>query len=231
MRRDRGGDEPWGMDQLPRSTLVPAALLAGLCPLVANSIHEDATGSGESIVAEAAAGQSVAASISILLFLLGFIALIVVLGVLAAAIARRTPALSGIVAVAGAAAVAIKLAEAQTGIALRETADVLDAGTAEALVAIDEAGFTLHGFLLGLALCAAGLGLLRSGVMAVWLGWWATVMGGLGVLSAAVGIVAPTAYVPIPYLLMLVWLIALGITGARRPFRQPLAPAAVPVTQ
>ena len=153
------------MNQIPRSTLVPTALLAGLCPLVANSIYEDTTGNGAKILAEAAAGQPVAAKISVLLFLVGFVALIVVLGVLAAAIARRTPALSGIVAVAGAAAVAIKLSEAQTGMALRQTTEGLDPGTAEALVAIDEAGFAVHGFLLALALGAAGLGLLRSGVM------------------------------------------------------------------
>jgi hypothetical protein len=219
------------MNQIPRSTLVPAALTAGLCPLVANSIYEDTTGSGAQILAEAAAGQPVAAKISIVLFLVGFVALIVVLGVIAAAIAPRTPALSGVVAVAGAAAVAIKLAEAQTGIALRETADVLDPGTARALVAIEEAGFTVYGFLLALALGAAGLGLLRSGVMAAWLGWWATVMGGLGVGTAVIGIVVPDAYVPIPFLLLLVWLIALGIAGARRPFPQAAARAAVPATQ
>lgn len=214
------------MNQIPRIILVPAALLAGLCPLVANSIHEDTTGDGAKILAEAAAGLPVAGKISIVLFLVGFAALIVVLGVLAAAIARRTPALSGVVAVAGAAAVAIKLAEAQTGMALRETADALDPGTAETLVAIDEAGFALYGFLLALALGAAGLGILRSGVMAAWLGWWAAVMGGLGVATAVIGIVVPDAYAPIPFLLLLVWLIALGITGARRPFPQSEVPAA-----
>lgn len=118
------------MNQIPRNTLVPAALLAGLCPLVANSIYEDNAGSGAKILAEAAAAQPMAAKISNALFLVGFIALIVVLGVLAAAIARRTPALSGIVAVAGAAAVAIKLTEAQTGMALRKTADVRTSGAA-----------------------------------------------------------------------------------------------------
>ena len=223
MRRDRGGDETCGMKQIPRSILVPAALLAGLCPLVANSIHEDSTGDGAKILAEAAAGLPMAAKISIVLFLVGFAALIVVLGVLAAAISRRTPALSGVVVVAGAAAVAIKLTEAQTGMALRETADVVDPGTAKALVAMDEAGFALYGFLLALALGAAGLGILRSGIMAAWLGWWATVMGALGVLTAAVGVVVPDAYVPIPFMLLLVWLIALGIAGARRPFPRSAA--------
>lgn len=213
------------MEHISRSTLVPAAFLAGLCPLAANSIHEDDAGSGAQILAAARAGQPVASIVSIILFLVGFVALIVVLGVLAAAIARSSPALSGITAVAGAAAVAIKLSEAQTGMALRETAAVLDPGTAEALIAVDEAGFAVYGFLLALSLGAAGLGILRSGAMAAWLGWWATVMGGLGVLTATVGIVFPDAYVPLPFVLLLVWLIALGIAGARRPFTHSAAPA------
>ena len=62
--------------------------------------------------------------------------------------------------------------------------------------------------------------------MAAWLGWWATVMGGLGMLTAAVGIVVPDAYVPLPFVLLLVWLIAIGFAGARRPFPQTEAPAA-----
>jgi hypothetical protein len=218
------------MNQIPRSILVPAALLAGLCPLVANTIHEDTTDSGARILAEAAADQSPAQSTSIVLFLVGFAAMVVVLGVLAAALARQAPAMSGIVAVAGAAAIAIKLGEAQTGLALRKTADVLDPGAAEALVAMEEAGFTVYGFLLALALGAAGLGLLRSGMVPAWLGWWAAVMGGLGLVTAAIGMVDQDAYVPIPFLMLLVWLIALGITGARRPLQRSEASLAVPST-
>lgn len=205
------------MTQIPRTVFVPAAVLAGVCPLVADSLHEDAAGSGEQILAEAAAGLPAAARLSVALFLVGFAALVVVLAALAAAIAARTPALSGVVAIAGAAAVSVKLAEAQTGPALRDAADVVDPGTAEVLVAIDEAGFTVYGFLLALALGAAGLGLLRSGVAPAWLAWWGAVAGGLGVLTAAVGIVWPPNYVPIPFLLLLVWLIALGIVAVRRP--------------
>jgi hypothetical protein len=219
------------MNQIPRPVLVPAALLAGLCPLLANTIDDGAAADGGAILAEAGAGPSMAGALSIGLFLVGFVALIVVLGVLAAAIAGRTPALAGVVLVAGAAGVATKLAEAQTGMALRETADVLDSGTAEALVAVDAAGFVVYGLLLSLALGAAGLGLLQCGLAPAWLGWWAAGMGGMGVVTAGVGIVAPQAFVPIPFLLLLVWLIALGVTGARRPFTRSAAPESVLATQ
>ena len=204
------------MTQIPRIALGLATLLAGLCPLVANSVHEDAGGAGEQILA-AAADRSVSEQVSIALFLIGFAAMIVVLAVLAVAIARRTPVLAGVVVVAGAAALAIELGEVKTGLALRDAADVLDPGTAEALVAMEDAGFAVYGFLLSLALGAAGLGLLWDRLVPSWLGWWATVMGGLGVLTAAVGIIVPPYYVPLPFVLLLVWLVALGLTAARRP--------------
>jgi hypothetical protein len=215
------------MTQIPRTVLVPAALLAGVCPLVANSLYEDSVGNGEQILAEAAADRSAAEQLSVGLFMLGFAALVVVLALLAGAIAARTPHLAGVVAIAGAAAVAIKLAEAQTGMALREAAGVVDPGTAEVLAGMDEAGFTVHGFLISLTLGAAALGLLRSGVVPAWLAWFGIVMGGLGVLTATAGIVWPPNYVPVPYLLLLVWLVALGIIGARRPLAAPAAPEAV----
>lgn len=205
------------MNQIPRTILVPAALLAGLCPLVANTLHEDTVGDGEEILADAAQGLTLAAQLSIGLFLLGFAALIVVLAVLSAAILARTPTLGWVAAIAGAAAVAIKLSEAQTGMALRQAADVVEPGTAELLVGIDEAGFTVHGFLISLALGAAALGLLRSDAVPAWLGWWGAGMGAVGVITATIGIIWPSSYVPVGYVLLLVWLLALGIVGARRP--------------
>lgn len=218
------------MTQIPRTVLVPSALLAGVCPLVANSLHEDSLGNGEQILAAAAAGPPLAEQVSVALFLLGFAALIVVVGTLSAGIASRTPHLAWVAAIAGAAAVAIKLAEAQTGMALREAADVVDPGTAEVLVGMDEAGFTVHGFLISFALGAAALGLLRSGLVPAWLAWWGVVMGGLGVLTATVGIVRPPNYLPVPYLLLLVWLVALSIVAARG--RVASAPEdALPVAQ
>jgi hypothetical protein len=205
------------MNRTPRTVLVPAAILAGVCPLAANSLYEGSTGDGEQILAEAAAGQPAAAMISVALFLVGWVALIVVLAALAAAVARRTPYLAGVVAIAGAASVAVKLGEAQLGLALRGAADVLDPGTAEALTGIEEAAFVADGFMVSLAIGAASLGLLQARIVPAWLAWWGVVMGGLGVLTAIVGIVWPPNYVPIPYLLLLVWLVAFGLVGVRRP--------------
>lgn len=217
MCRDVFGLHADRMNSIPRTVLVPSALLAGICPLVANTIHEDAAGDGGQSLSEAARGPSAAESVSVALFMLGFAALVVVLAALSAAIFARVPVLAGVVTIAGAASVAVKLLEAQTGIALRQAADALDPGTAEFVLGIDEAGFTVHGFLLSLALGAAALGLHRSELVPSWLAWWGVVAGGLGVVTAVIGIIWPTSYVPIPFLLLLVWLVALAIVGVRRP--------------
>jgi len=46
-------------------------------------------------------------------------------------------------------------------------------------------------------------------------------MGVLGVVAGIVGVARPEAYVPIPFLLLLVWMIALAIATAMRPTGTP----------
>lgn len=206
-------------DAVPRAALAVSALLAGLCPLLANSLEEGPEPAGTAVLASAAAGLTTAGRASLALFLVAFAALVVALACLATLISSRSPVLAGVVAVAGAAAIAVKLAEAQTGMALRASAEVVDPGTASVLTGIDEAGFVVYGFLFSLALGAASLGLLRSGSVPRWHAWWGVVAGALGVLTAAIGVVWAPNYVPIPFLLLLVWLVALGILAVRRPLR------------
>ena len=52
-----------------------------------------------------------------------------------------------------------------------------------------------------------------------WLSWWPAVAGVAGVVAGMVGIVRPEAFVPIPYLLLLLWLIVLGMVAATEPAR------------
>jgi hypothetical protein len=110
--------------------------------------------------------------------------------------------------------VAVKIASVTPVMALSAEADVLDPATAELALAVNGAGFVACGFLLGLALAAAGIGVLRSSALPRWLGWWAAVAGSGAVVAGAHGIVAPTAYVPIPFLLLLLWMVAVGATTA-----------------
>jgi hypothetical protein len=71
-----------------------------------------------------------------------------------------------------------------------------------------------------LAFLAAGVGLLETDFPR-WLSWWAAVAGGLGVVAGIVGITRPDNYVPIPFLLCLVWMIAVAITTVTRPDDAP----------
>lgn len=225
MRRDGASRDARHMNEFDnsRTSLIWSAFLAGLCPLIANSVHEDETSSGEAILSAASTEMTTPQAISVVLHLVGFLALAAVLGVLAAGLARRTPALAAMAAIAGAAAIAVKISEAMTGMALRTHGDAVDPATAELLVGIDEAGFIVYGFLFSAAFAAVGLGLARGSGPA-WLGWAAVIAGGLGVLAATVGVVTGS-YVPVPFLLLLLWLLALGIVAARNPSRQAVAVA------
>jgi hypothetical protein len=89
----------------------------------------------------------------------------------------------------------------------------VDAGVTETLVDLNGAAFVVSGLLLSLSLAAAGVGLVRDASLPSWLAWWPVVAGATGVVAAAVGIVDPEHYVPIPFLLLLLWMIALGVSS------------------
>jgi hypothetical protein len=198
-----------------RPALVVSALLAGVCPLIANTLHEDEVGGGDEILAAAASAMPAAAYVAYALFLVGFAALIVVLGLLAGELGRRSPATGAVIGIAGGAAIAVKISEVTTGMALRQHPDALDAGTAEFLAAVDGAGFVVYGFLLSVAFGAVGVGLVRSHLAPGWLAWWPLVAGVLGVLTSMIGILSVGSYMPVPFLLLLLWLVVLGIAAAR----------------
>jgi hypothetical protein len=203
-----------------RPALVASALLAGACPLIANTLHEDEAGGGDEILAAAGSALPAAAYVAYALFLVGFVALMVVLGLLIDELGKRSPATGAVIGIAGAAAIAVKISEVTTGMALRQHPDALDPGTAELLVAVDGAGFVVYGFLLSVAFAAVGVGLVRSHRAPAWLAWWPLVAGVLGVLTSMIGILSVGSYVPVPFLLMLLWLVVLGITAARGPVRE-----------
>jgi len=196
--------------------LIISALLASLGPLVGNGLYAGAGTDGEAILAEARDGLPAVAYVAYTLELLGFAALAVLFAWLVAYLLERAPVAAVTTGIAGSAMLAVKVGSAGPMMVVNSIPEKLDPVTAEALISMNDQSFVVSGFLLCVAFLAAGVGLLST-EFPRWLSWWATVAGGLGAVAGAIGVVRPEAYVPIPFLLILVWMIAVAITAVMRP--------------
>lgn len=192
-------------------TLIISALLASLGPLVGNGLYAGPGSGGEAILAEARDGLPAVAYVAHSLELMGFAALAVLFAWLVVLLLERAPVAAVTTGIAGTAMIAVKLGSAAPMMVVNSMPDTLDPVTAEALISMNDQSFVISGFLLSLAFFAAGVGLLAT-EFPRWLAWWATVVGGLGAVAGVVGIVRPEAYVPIPFLLLLLWMIAVALT-------------------
>lgn len=229
MRRDAATDEGRGMTRSP--ILIVSALLASLGPLVGNGLYAGPDDPGERL-AELQGGMPAVAYVAYALEIVGFLALCVLIGWLTAHLWRPAPVPGVTTAVAGGAMVAVKLGSAAPLMVAAEQAGVLDGQTAGVLFALNDMAFIIGGLLLSFTFLAAGVGLLRTAVPR-WLAWWPVLAGALGTVAAGIGIARPGAYVPIPFLLLLVWLIALAIASAMAAGRAaefPAKPDAYPAT-
>ena len=197
-------------------TLIISALIASLGPLVGNGLYAVPGSSGEEILAEAREGLPTIAYLAFPLELLGFAALAVLFAWLVGFLFDRAPVAAVTTAIAGTAMIAVKVGSAGPWMVVNSMPEKLDPATAEMLISMNDQSFVISGFLMCVAFLAAGVGLLAT-EFPRWLSWWATVAGGLGVVTGIVGIVRPEAYVPVPYLLLLVWMIAVAIATVMRP--------------
>ena len=197
-------------------TLVISALLASLGPLVGNGLYAGPGTDGEKILAEATDGLPPVAYLAYTLELLGFAALAVLFAWLVAYLCDRAPLAGVATGIAGAAMLAVKVGSAGTMMVAYDMPERLDPTTAEVLISLNDQAFVISGFLMCVAFLAAGVGLLAT-EFPRWLSWWATVAGALGVVAGVVGIAKPDAYMPIPFLLLLVWMIAVAIATVMRP--------------
>lgn len=227
MRRDGPRLDARFMDTTRKRTLVVSALAAALGPLVGNGLYEGPAGeSGRGIVEELQGGLPTVAYVALALELLGFAAM----AVLFACLVVRTFPASAVAAtttgIAAATMLAVKVGSAGPVMVVHANADEIDPVIAEAFFDLNDMAFVVSGFLFGLAMAAAGIGLLKTSTPRFF-GWSATVLGGLGVAAGAVGVLAPDAYVPIPFLLLLLWLIALAIATAMSSDEVPENPAIV----
>jgi uncharacterized membrane protein YvlD (DUF360 family) len=148
--------------------------------------------------------------------LLGFVALTVLFAWLVTYLFRWVPVAAVATGIAGSAMLAVKVGSAAPMMTVYSMPDTLDPLTAEVLMSLNGQSFVVSGFLMSLAFAVAGAGLLAT-EFPRWLAWWAAVAGGLGLVAGVVGVVRPEAYVPIPFLLLLVWMIAVALTAVMRP--------------
>jgi hypothetical protein len=214
MRRD--GLDPDSRGMTRNRTLVLSALAASLGPLVGNGLWAGPGTDGDKILADARDGLPAIGYVGLTLELLGFAGLVVLFAWLVVHLFDRAPIAAVTTGIAGGAMLAVKVGSAAPMMVVHSMPDQLDPVTAEALISMNDQSFVVSGFLTCLAFLAAGVGLLQT-AFPRWLSWWAAVAGGLGVVAGIVGITRPDGYVPIPFLLCLVWMIAVAITTVMRP--------------
>jgi hypothetical protein len=201
------------MDTSHRRTLIVSALLAALGPLVGNGLYAGPDGRGQELLDHLTDGQPAVAYVAYSLELLGFAATAVLVGCLVVRMAAAAPVAAVTGAVLGATMLAVKIGSLAPVMVATSSADELDPLTATMLLDVNGAAFVVSGLLLSLSLLALGLGLRHTDTPR-WLVWWVVVVSALGVVAGLVGAVDPDRYVPIPFLLELLWMIALGVNTA-----------------
>lgn len=217
MRRDGPGANRGGMNQPRNHTLVISALMGSLGPLLGNGLYAGAESSdGKVILEEFRDGLPTIGYLAFTLELLGFAALAVFISCLVVRIFTVAPVAAATAGIAGSAMIAVKIGSAAPWMAVIADADTMDPDLAAALISVNDMGFNVSGLLLSLSFTAAGIGLLKTDT-ARFLAWWPTIIGPLGIVAGVVGVASPDDYLPIPFLLLLVWMIALAIATTMRP--------------
>lgn len=219
--------DPHTAEPRPRrlAALTGAAFVVAV--LTGNSLTESV--SGEGVLGDLGAlAASTAARSGLVLELVAFVLLLCFVGSLAGS-ARRSAA-AGVMAVAGTTMVAVKLGSAAAVLAALHTRDELDEVTATALVEENGAAFVLFWIPFGLFVAAAARVLGEAGHVGRVLGHAGLVLGSLGTVAGVLGAVWPSYAVPIPFLLSLIWVIAVSVrlavgrSGVRRGSRHTGAP-------
>jgi hypothetical protein len=218
--------------QSHRTALVVSALMAGALPLVGNALYAGPTGSGRHLTDQLRSPYSATAVLGTLLEVAGTIALLVFVGVIVVRLAVRAPLWAALTGLAGCAGVAVKFASATPLMALKMDPDLVDAGVAKILIDTNDAAFVLSGLLLSLAFLDMGVGLLSGSDVPRWLAWWPVAVGALGVVAGGAGVIAPEQYVPVPFLLLLLWLVVFAVTTlTSRASDSSMAPEPLGATQ
>jgi hypothetical protein len=163
--------------------------------------------------------RTTAQSIGVLMEAGSFAALMIFLGYLYRVLRRaERPESWGAAAalVAGIVPTAIKLGSAAPGLAAYLHRDDLSPVLARTLDDLGGAAFVISGWAYGVFVLVAAGAAFASRVLPRWLAISGLVAGLLTFVAGLAGALDPAAYVPIPFLLCLAWVLAASITWAVR---------------
>ena len=112
--------------------------------------------------------------------------------------------------------VAVKLASIGPVMAAHLRADELTPDLARTLNDLGGADFVISGYTSGIFVAAAAAATLATRLLPRWMSFAGIVVGVLTIAAGTAGIVDPAGYVPIPFLLGLLWVLATSIVLAVR---------------
>jgi hypothetical protein len=175
--------------------------------------------SGAAVLADLRAGRSPAQSIGMVLGVLSFAAFLAFLGHLHRTLRRPGPAGERAATTALGAAlvmVAVEIGSAAPHLAALADRNALSPDLARLLTDLNSAGFVISGYVYGIFIAAAGLSAFASRALPRGLAIAGMAVGVLTVVSAVAGVLDLAAYVPIPYLLCLAWVLVVSVVLAVR---------------
>jgi hypothetical protein len=194
--------------------------------LIGNGLYEiGASGDdGPGILADLQRPFGPAQTVGLATEILGFTAFLVFLGALYRMI-RPLEGPGGWLATtalgAGLVTIAVKLGSVAPLMAANLRADELTPDLARTLDDLGGAAFVISGYTSGVFVAAAAAAVLATRVLPRWLGFTGVVVGVLTIAAGTAGVLDPGGYVPVPFLLGLLWVLAASATMAIRSPRTP----------
>jgi hypothetical protein len=135
-------------------------------------------------------------------------------------ILRRAEASDGWLAdvclIAGTVMIAVKLGSATFGIAERYHPATISAATAGTLHNLGGAAFVISGLFAAIFVLAAALSAMGSSALPRWLAWAGVLIGAAGFVAPSLAFHHPASYIPIPWLLAILWMAVVGVVLFRR---------------
>ncbi|WP_167762073.1 DUF4386 family protein [Blastococcus sp. CT_GayMR20] len=203
-----------------------------LAILIGNGLAEAGTSDGDdaaAVLADLQRGFSPVQAFGLTLEILGFALFLVFLGALYRTLRRAETADGWLAATAlgaGLVTVAVKISSVAPALAARFRADDLSPELARTMEDIGGAGFVISGYTLGIFVGAAALATLVTRLVPRWLAAAGVVVSVLTIAAGTAGILDPAGYVPVPFLLGLVWIVAVSVvlTVRARPAGDPIRP-------